>query len=75
MLTPRKARRRVERSVLTDSERRVLKLIPRRGLRFDVPGAPPPPRKHTFGLPVLPFSVLKILGQGQAGVTIRRPTR
>jgi len=72
----KEARRRVDRSLLTDADRRVLELIPRRGLRFDVPGAPPPPpRKHTFGLPVLPFSALKIVGQGWAGLTIRRPTR
>lgn len=41
-------------SRLTDTERQTLEIMPRRGLRFALPGVTPEPRRRCLGTPVLP---------------------
>jgi len=46
--------RQRRRSRLTDTERQALEVMPRRGLRFALPGVTPEPRRRCLGTPVLP---------------------
>ena len=45
---------RRRQSCLTDADRQALEIMPRRGLRFLVPGARPKPRLRGLGTPALP---------------------